>query len=674
MKNPLLNIKQFPDYDNTEAKHAFEAIKKLCDNNKSEIENIINSSKPTWETYEILEELDDNLSKAWSVISNMSSVMNDDEWREAHQQSQQIISDYSAKMSQNKNLYDFYLNLEKGKSFNNFNSTQKKIIQDAIRDFKLSGVNLEEKDKVIYQNLVSELSELKTQFSNNVLDATQSFSILIDDKKQLDGIPNSAIDLYQQLAKQKDKKGYLITLDFPSYFPVISYSNNRDLREKLYLAYATRASEISKEKMFDNTEITEQILIRRQKLAKLLSFENYSEYSVSDKMAESPTEILNFLYDLVDKSKVSGQKDHNELKEFAKNELNINSVEAWDINFIAEKLKESKYSISQEELRQYFPTNKVISGLFSIVNSLFEVSFVENKTYSKWHKDVITYDVFDKDNNNIAHFYMDLYARTGKRGGAWMADAVSKIKNSNKDQKPIAYLTCNFIPPVENSISYLNHDEIVTLFHEFGHTLHHILTKVNYSAASGINGVEWDAVELPSQFMENFCFQEKVLQSMSEHKETKETLPKDLFDKLTASKNFRSASMMLRQLEFSIFDMILHCNYNDDKGKTVMQVLKTVQDKVAVIPTNENSRFPMSFSHIFAGGYSAGYYSYKWAEVLSADAFSLFEEKGIYDKTTGTSFKNEILEKGSSRTALENFIKFRGRKPSVNALLKHNGI
>ncbi|PID66893.1 MAG: oligopeptidase A [Gammaproteobacteria bacterium] len=672
--NPLLNIKQFPDYASIAPEHALPAIKHLCQQAKNQINELLANEPIGWETYEKLEAIDNKLSKAWSPVSHLHAVMNSEAWRAAYQDCQPIISQYGAEMSQHSGLYAFYCGLRDSAAFADYDATRKKLVNDAIRDFELSGVSLSEEKKAEYQRLVQSASELYTTFSNNVLDATQSFHLHISDEKELVGIPDSALALYRQLAQQNEVDGFWLTLDFPSYLPALTYADNRQLREKLYYAYNTRASELSDDGAFDNTAVIKAILAVRSDLAELLGFAQYADLSLANKMAQSATQVRQFLTDLVAKSKPQGQREYAELVAYGKEQLGIDDIQPWDVAYISEKLKQAEYAISQEQLRNYFPVPKVIDGLFAIVGQLFQVTFAANPHLSKWHNDVQSYTVKNADGAEIAYFYMDLYARQGKNGGAWMNGAIDKVDSRLVQQKPVAYLTCNFIPPTEGKCAYLSHDEVVTLFHEFGHGLHHMLTTVKHSPLSGINGVEWDAVELPSQFMENFCFTKKVLDDMSAHKDSGETLPDTLFNKLTAAKNYHSALMMLRQLEFSLFDITIHSRYDAETPCDVMTTWRQVRQEVAVTPVPDYARFPMSFSHIFAGGYAAGYFSYKWAEVLSADAFARFEEEGVYNETVGAAFKNEILQRGASRTAMENFVAFRGREPDISALLRHNGI
>lgn len=672
--NPLLTIAQFPDYSLIRPEHALPAIEQLCEQSKADIDRLLLNASATWSTYERLEAIDDKLSKAWSPISHLHSVNNNAQWREAYAACQPLIAQYGAEMSQHSGLYAFYQALRDSNEFADYSPAQQKLVTDAIRDFELSGVNLADEQKAEYQRLVQSASELYTTFSNNVLDATQAFHWHTTDVHQLAGIPESALALYRQLAQQHEVDGYWLTLDFPSYFPALTYADNRELRETLYHAYVTRASAEGPDAgQFDNTAVIEAIMAVRADIAELLGFANYADLSLANKMAKNPQQVITFLDDLVAKSRPQAQQEYAELCAYAAEHLGLDDLQAWDVAYASEKLKQAEYAISQEELRDYFPVPKVLQGLFAIVGRLFSVTFEANPALSCWHDDVMAYSVIN-DGEEIAYFYMDLYARQDKNGGAWMNGAVDKIDSRLLQQQPVAYLVCNFIPPTDGNPAYLSHDEVVTLFHEFGHGLHHMLTEVKHSAVSGINGVEWDAVELPSQFMENFCFERDVLVGMSSHRESGESLPDELFNKLTASKNYHSALMMVRQLEFSLFDIKIHAEYDSQAPKAVMDTLGEVREAVAVTPSPSYARFPMSFSHIFAGGYAAGYFSYKWAEVLSADAFSRFEEEGVYNESVGRSFKQEILQKGASRTAMANFVAFRGREPRIEALLRHNGI
>ena len=548
-----------------------------------------------------------------------------------------------------------------------------RFIDNALRDFHLAGVDLPEEKKQRFVELSIKLSELTSGFSDRLLDATMAWTKLVSDEAELVGLPESALAGARQLAESKGhSEGWLLNLDFPCYFPVMTYCENRALREEMYTAYVTRASEQGPNAgEFDNSETMKEIMAARVELSGLLGFESYADYSLATKMAATPNEVLGFLEDLAARSKPQAERELAELKAFAKEEFGVEELSAWDTGFYAEKLRQKRYAISQEELRPWFPANKAISGMFEVVSRLYGVSFNPLDGIDTWHKDVQFFDI-EREGETIGRFYLDLYAREHKRGGAWMADCHNRRKVQEKVHTPVAFLTCNFTPPVGDKPALLTHDEVVTLFHEFGHGLHHMLTQVDYSSVSGINGVPWDAVELPSQFMENWCWEKEALALISGHHETGEPLPDEMLEKMLAAKNFQSAMMMVRQLEFALFDFRLHNGWND--GMDIQNVLDKVRSQVAVIIPPAFNRFQNSFSHIFAGGYAAGYYSYLWAEVLSADAFSRFEEDGIFNSETGELFLHEILERGGSREPADMFMAFRGRKPEIDALLRHKGI
>jgi oligopeptidase A len=491
----------------------------------------------------------------------------------------------------------------------------------------------------------------------------------------LAGLPETAMTLAKQTAESLDKQGWMITLQFPSYMALMTYADNRELRKEHYTAFATRASDKGPNAgEWDNSQIMEQTLALRHEKAQLLGFNNYAEYSLATKMAEKPEDVTGFLEDLADKSWRHARKDLSELKQFAKEHYGINHLQAWDMGYFSEKMRQHYYQLSQEKVKVYFPVTRVIPGLFSVVEKLYGLIITEITDFDSWHQDARLFQISDENNELRGQFYLDLYARPKKRGGAWMDDCVGRKKSGDTIQIPVAYLTCNFTPPIGDDPALLTHDEVLTLFHEFGHGLQHMLTQIDHLSVSGINGVEWDAVELPSQFMENWCWEKQALELISGHYETGEKLPEDLFQKMLAAKNFQAGMLMVRQLEFSLFDFRIHQQYNPNKGGQIYKTLNQIREQVAVIHPPEFNRFAHSFSHIFAGGYAAGYYSYKWAEVLSSDAYSLFEEKGIFDQTTGKSFLHHILEKGGSQDAMQLFVAFRGRKPNIDALLRHNGI
>ena len=580
------------------------------------------------------------------------------------------ITNYYAELSQNLKIFKGYQELKKGKNYSKLTSTQKKIINDELNGFKLGGVGLSKKKRDVFKSIQSRLSKLSSKFEENVLDSINDFTLHIDSKKQVEGIPKEVLNKAKLIAKEQKITGWLFTLDFPSYIPLMQYADNRNLRKTMYKAYATKASG-SFNKKLDNGPIINEILLLKKELASLLSYKNYAEMSLSTKMATSSMEVIKFLNKLAKKSKSHALQDIKDLKEIA-TIYNIDEIEAWDIAYLSEKIKEKKFKFSDLEVKNYFSKPNVLNGLFQLVKKLYGVKIKILKT-NVWHKDVEFYEISNSKNQSIGHFYLDLYARKNKRGGAWMDDARARFKFSDSSATPVAFLTCNFSGPTKGKPAYFTHDEVITLFHEFGHGLHHLLTEINHYSASGIKNVEWDAVELPSQFMENYCWEWTVIRNMTCHAETKKVMPKKLFNKMIAAKNFQSGMQTLRQVEFSLFDILLHSTY-EPKTKKFLDLLEKVRDDVAVVRPPKWNRFPHSFSHIFAGGYAAGYYSYKWAEVLSADVYSLFEEQGVFSKTTGNKFRREVLAKGGSRTAIESFKAFRGRKPKIDALLKHSGL
>ncbi|MDO6505844.1 oligopeptidase A [Colwellia sp. 4_MG-2023] len=685
MTNPLLPqaIKNLdlPAFSQIKPAHIKPAVEQaIADCKKVISDTLSNNTLFTWENLVLpIDEVDDVLSKLWSPVSHMNSVLSSDELREAYESCLPLLSEYGTFVGQNQKLYQAYQSLKDGESFKNLDTAQQKVITNALRDFKLSGIALNDEDKKRYGEIVSRLSDLSSNYSNNVLDATHAFTVNITDEKDLSGLPKSALAAAKALAESKDETGYSFTLDFPSYLPVMTYCDNRDLREKMYSAFVTRASDQGPNAgEFDNSAIMNETLALRHELANLLGFSNYGEKSLATKMANSTDEVMSFLQGLAVKSQHQGEQDMQELTDFAQSEYNQTELQAWDLAYYSEKLKHSRYAISDEELRPYFPKDKVVNGLFDVVHKLFGLTIKVRENVDTWHKDVSFYDVFDKAGELRGSFYLDLYARAKKRGGAWMDECVGRQQLANGDiQYPVAYLTCNFNGPIGDTPALFTHDEVVTLFHEFGHGLHHMLTQINVSGVSGISGVPWDAVELPSQFLENWCWQPEALAFISGHFETGEPLPQEMLDKMLAAKNFQSAMQMLRQLEFSIFDFTMHANYQPDAENNntyIQDALNKVREQYAVVKAPEFNRFQHGFSHIFAGGYAAGYYSYKWAEVLSADAFGLFEEQGIFNTDTGQAFLTNILEKGGSKEPSELFKAFRGRPPEIEALLRHCGI
>ncbi|MBA6265052.1 oligopeptidase A [Colwellia sp. Bg11-12] len=679
MSNPLLTVSDLPQFSQIKPEHIKPAVEHAIAECKKVIAAVLEEKTFTWANLIMpTDEADDTLSKLWSPVSHMNSVVNSDKLREAYESCLPLLSEYGTFVGQHQGLYQAYQQLAASDEYQQLNIAQKKVVDNALRDFKLSGIALNDENKKRYGEIVTRLSELSSTFGNNLLDATHAYSVNITDKSELSGLPDSAIEAATELAKEQEKQGWLFTLDIPSYLPVMMYSSNAKLREQLYRGFVSRASDQGPNAgEFDNSDIMNELLKLRHELAQLLGFNNFAEKSIATKMASSTDEVLGFLENLAIKSKAQGQQDLNEVKAFAKTEFNQTDLQAWDLPYYSEKLKQSRYAISDEECRPYFPENKVVSGLFEVVKRLFGLQINEIANIDTWHKDVKFFEVFDSNNNLRGRFYLDLYARAHKRGGAWMDDCKSRRELINGDiQYPVAYLTCNFNKPIGNKPALFTHDEVVTLFHEFGHGIHHMLTQINTSGVSGIDGVPWDAVELPSQFLENWCWQPEALAFISGHYETGEPLPQEMLDKMLAAKNYQSAMQMLRQLEFSIFDFKMHRDYQPEQENTayIQQTLNKVREEYSVVKAADFNRFQHSFGHIFGGGYSAGYYSYKWAEVLSADAFSRFEEEGIFNAQVGKDFLTNILEKGGSQEPSVLFKAFRGREPKIDALLRHCGI
>ncbi|MEW9798827.1 oligopeptidase A [Alteromonas sp. CYL-A6] len=651
------------------------AVERAIAHCKAEIEAVVSSDDFTYANVVArLEEADDQLSKVFSPVSHMNSVVSSDALREAHDACLPLLSEYGTWVGQHEGLYNAYKALKDSDEFATLDEQAQKHITNTLRDFTLSGVALPEQKKKRYAQIQSRLSELSSTFSNNVMDATMGWTKHVTDDTELAGMPESALDAAAQAAKEKELEGWLFTLDIPSYLPVMLYADNRALREEMYRAYATRASDQGPQAgKWDNTAIIQEILSLRTELAGLLGFDSYSALSLATKMAESPEQVTRFLHDLADKSRPQAQKELDEVLSYARESHGMDELKAWDIPYYSEKLKQEKYTISDEMLRPYFPEDKVISGLFEVVRRLYGLTIEEQRDVDTWHKDVRFFTITDKDGEQRGSFYLDLYARAKKRGGAWMDECrVRRVRQNGELQLPVAYLTCNFNAPVGDKPALFTHDEVVTLFHEFGHGIHHMLTKMHVAGVSGINGVPWDAVELPSQFLENWCWEKGALNFISGHYETGEPLPELLLERMLAARDFQSAMQMVRQLEFSLFDFRLHLEKGSDVD--VQGVLDEVRQEVAVIIPPSFNRFQNSFGHIFAGGYAAGYYSYKWAEVLSADAYSRFEEDGIFNQDTGQDFLENILEMGGSREPMDLFVAFRGREPSVDALLRHSGI
>ncbi len=675
MSNPLLDEPGLPAFSKIQPEHVEPAIDRLLADNRRQIEALLDQVRsPTWETLiEPIEEWEDGLERVWSQVSHLNAVMNNDALRAAYTACLPKLSEYSTEMGQNERLFAAFQMV--AEQADRLNVAQRKVLENALRDFHLSGVDLPAAAKQRFKELSQELSSLTSNYSDNVLDATNAWSKRVDDVTALAGLPQSAIDLARQVAEQRGEQGWLLTLDYPSFFPVMTYAEDPTLRRELYHAYHTRASDQGPHAgEYDNSETMERILALRHEQARLLGFDNYAECSLARKMARSTDEVVQFLRDLAVRSKTQAEREFAELKAFATNRYGVANLEPWDVSYHSEKLRQHLHSITQEEVKPYFSVPRVIAGMFDVVGRLYGVRFHEVEGVDSWHPDVRFYEIRDRDDVLRGQFYFDLYARQNKRGGAWMGDCQSRMRTPRVEQIPIAFMVCNFTPPVGDKPSLLTHDEVETLFHEFGHGLHHMLTCVDYAAVSGISGVAWDAVELPSQFMENFCWEREALDLFAAHVETGERIPDELYRRMRAAKNFQSGMQMVRQLEFALFDFRIHGEFDPTQGGRIYQILEEVRDEVAVLRPPAWGRFANAFSHIFAGGYAAGYYSYKWAEVLSADAFSLFEENGVFDQATGQSFLRNILEQGGSQDAMDLFIAFRGREPRIDALLRHSGI
>ena len=679
MTNSLLKTADVPDFtafNNCEISSAIDQV--LNDANET-LKTAVERSKNdmSWTAFVAPIEVSlNNINNVWSTVSHLNSVANTPELRDIYEANQQKLTDFYTQLGQNKDLYLAYQKLEKSDVFTGLSQAQKKTVTNEIRDFVLSGVSLEGKEAQRYASIQKELTQLTTDFSNKVLDATQAWTLHLADKVELDGAPDFIIDDAAQRAKDKGVDGYILTLDLPVYFTVMSQVKSEAVREKMYEAFATRASNEGPDTgNFNNDEAIEKILSLRQELAVLLGFNNYSEYSLAPKMADTPKQVISFLEDLANRAKPQAEQELKELREFAKTDFGIDELNAWDIPYYSDQMKLKLHNISQELLRPYFPTDRVLEGLFVLVKKIYGIDVEESKT-TLWHDSVRFFNI-TKGGKKVASFYMDLYAREGKRGGAWMADCRVKMQKDDSDQLPVAFLVCNFSAAAEGKKAQLTHSEVTTLFHEFGHGLHHMLTVIDTAGVSGINGVAWDAVELPSQFMENFCWEKEVLAFISGHVETGEPLPEELLNNMLAAKSFQSAMMTIRQIEFSLFDMRIHMDAvcaGENTALNVQKILDNVREQVSVWSPPAYNRFQNSFTHIFAGGYAAGYYSYKWAELLSADVFSMFEEEGLLNKVTGEKFLNEILSKGGSEDAAILFERFRGRPPKIDALLRHSGI
>ncbi|MEE9451496.1 MAG: oligopeptidase A [Gammaproteobacteria bacterium] len=675
MKKKLDRLPQFSAID---IANLPTELQQLLDKNRDKIKQLVDENQsPTWDSLlQPLEDMDDEIHFLWSPLSHMNSVVNNDTIRKAYQACLPILTEYGSELGQNEKLYGAVQALAESDAFKKLTVAQKKIIENDLRDFRLSGVHLDEADKKRFKAIKKRLSELNNKFSENILDASDAWQKHITDKKLLAGVPERALTVMQQAAQAKDLEGYLLTLDFPCYHAIIAYADDAKLREELYTAFTTRASEQGPQaKQWDNSPIMDEMIALRHEFSQLLGYAHYTEYSLATKMVKDREQACEFLNDLVKRTKQQAEKEFQQLCQFSKDNYKLEKLNAWDVSYMSEKLRQQRYDIDEEQLRPYFPKDRVIQGMFEVVNKLYGIHLKKRAAVDTWHKDVEFFEIFDEDGSLRGALYMDLYARSKKRDGAWMDECIVRRRLSADElQLPVAYLTCNFAPASGDKPALLSHQEVITLFHEFGHCLHHLLTQVDYAGVSGINGVPWDAVELPSQFFEKWCWQPEAVDLISGHYQTKEVLPPDLFKKLDASKDFQAAMKLMRQLEFGLFDWRIHDEYDAKTGAQIQSTLDEVRTQVSVVPTPSYNRFQHSFSHIFAGGYAAGYYSYAWAEVLSSDAFSKFEETGIFNSQTGREFLHHILEQGGTQEPMALFTAFRGREPTLDAFLRQRGI
>jgi oligopeptidase A len=672
--NPLLDFSGLPRFSDFRVDLVTPAVDQLLAENGTLIERITTADvPPTWRDFvQPLEDANERLHRAWGIVGHLNAVMNNLELREIYNTNLPKVTQYYTELGQHEGLFAKFRALRGGREFEPLSRPQKKIVENELRDFRLGGAELAPDKKARFKEISERLAQLSSRFSDNLLDATNDFSHFVSDPAHTAGIPPDVLATAREAAQADGKPGWKFTLHAPSYLPVMQYAENRALRELMYRAYVTRASEFGKPE-WDNTTLIVEIVKLRREQARLLDFATYAEYSLEPKMAESPRQVLDFLNELAARAKPYAERDLKEVAEFARAELGLAKLEAWDLAYASERLRLKRYAFSDQEVKQYFPETRVLPGMFKLVETIYGLT-IEPATAPVWHPAVRFYAIRDRSGQRVGEFYVDLYARPSKRGGAWMDEAITRRIKEGRVQAPVAYLNCNFSAPVGGKPALFTHEEVNTLFHEFGHGLHHLLTRVDHLGVSGINGVEWDAVELPSQFMENFCWEWDVLRPMTAHVDTREPLPRALFDKMLAAKNFQSGMQTVRQLEFALFDLHLHHDFDPDGKKSALDLLNEVRARVAVVLPPAYNRFPHNFSHIFAGGYAAGYYSYKWAEVLSADAYSLFEENGVLDPRTGQRFWDEVLGMGGSRPALESFVAFRGREPKIDALLRHSGM
>ncbi len=677
MTNPLLDDTGLPAFSRIRPDHAEPAIDTVLRENREAIQGIVEApGARTWtSTLAPLEALADRLNKVWSPVRHLHAVADDEALRQTYSTCLAKLSDYHTELGQHEGLYHAYRHVKDAGEYERLGIAERKIIDNALRDFRLSGIDLQGGDRKRYREIRQRLTRLEASFEERLLDATQAWKRHLIDPAGLAGLPDTALALARQSAEREGLPGFLLTLDQPCYLPVLSYADDRSLRREMYEAYMTRASDQGPHAgRFDNTPLMCEVLTLRRDLAQLLGFRSFAEYALVPRMAKAPAEVVSFLEDLAGRARPLALREMDELATYAREEHGVERLQAWDLPYYSEKLRQARYSLSQETLRPYFPVPKVLEGLFAVAERLYGITVLPIPDIEVWHPDVTFFEIDDPDGTLRGRFYLDLYARPHKRGGAWMDECIVRRHDPAGVQTPVAFLTCNFTPPVGDQPSLLTHSEVVTLFHEFGHGLHHLLTRVDYPSVAGINGVPWDAVELPSQFMEFWCWERESLAIISGHYETGESLGPDLYERMQAAKNFQAGLQMLRQIEFALFDFRLHMLAGPYDGAAIQALLDRVRDQIAVFKPPAFNRFQHGFAHIFAGGYAAGYYSYKWAEVLAADAYSKFEERGVFDRATGREFLRTVLEQGGSRDPMDLFVAFRGRRPNIEPLLRHLGL
>jgi len=676
--NPLLDFSGLPRFDAIRAEHVTPAVDALLAESRATVESVATAtSEPTWSTLvEPVADVLDRFDRSWSAVRHLNAVVNTPELRDAYNQNLPKVIDFFTDLAQDLRLYAKYRALLESKHYDGLDAAQRRLVDNELRDFRLGGAELNDADKARYKAVQEGLAELSTRFEENLLDATNAWGHYGEEEHELRGVPAEVVAEARAAAQAEGRAGWKLTLRMPCFLPVMQYADDRDLRRRMHEAFSTRASDLGSNPAWDNGPLIGRILALRHEAARLLGYANYAEVSLVPKMAQGPDEVIAFLRDLARRAKPFAERDFAELCAFARDELGLVSVEPWDIAYASEKQKSARYAYSEQDVRQYFPEDQVLPGLFRVVETIYGLT-IREASAPVWHPSVRFFAIRDKSGALVGEFYFDLHARANKQGGAWMDDAINRRRKQGVVQHPVAYMTCNLAAPVGGKPATFTHNEVITIFHEFGHGLHQLLTKVDIAGISGIQGVEWDAIELPSQFMENFCWEWDVLKHMTRHVDTGESLPRELFDRMIAARNFQSGMSTVRQLEMGLFDMRLHveCEARDGGSwRSPKALLDQVRREVAVVPPAPYDRFLESFSHVFAGGYAAGYYSYKWAEVLSADAFSLFEEEGVLSPDAGARFREEVLARGGSRPALESFVAFRGRPPQLDALLRHNGM